>query len=177
MDLKSHIIDTIKEWQLKIGEMDQSIRLYYPKESLCNYLGEDKAMDIIKLSPLVEDYLSSYATYLGKINVSNDGDRFCLEIPVEGCKYVEENIDVPEFLNDFLTVLKNQNMGSIRELFRVYANKHKTSFMEAKEDDGLGTVFYFVDEKVDPYVYCVEQDVFGITYHRFARIDYEELAL
>ncbi len=175
MDLKSHIIDTIKEWQLKIGEMEQSIRLYYPKESLCNYLSEDKDIAIIKLSALVKDYLNFNAPYLGKINVSNDGNRFCLEISVEGCKYVEENIYTPEFLNDFLSVLKNQSMDDIRELFRVYADKHNTSFMEAKEDDGLGTVFYFVDEKVDPYVYCIEQDVFGITYHRFARIDYEEL--
>ena len=38
MTLKKHIIDTIKEWQLKIGNIDTDIRLYYPKSSLCDYM-------------------------------------------------------------------------------------------------------------------------------------------
>ena len=30
--------------------------------------------------------------------------------------------------------------------------------------------------EIEPYVYCVESDEFGLTYHRFTREDYEELS-
>ena len=33
----------------------------------------------------------------------------------------------------------------------------------------------FDREEVDPYVYCFDADDFGVTYHRFARVDYEKL--
>ena len=38
MTLEKHVIDTMKEWQIKIGSFDSNIRLYYPKKSLCRYL-------------------------------------------------------------------------------------------------------------------------------------------
>ena len=42
-------------------------------------------------------------------------------------------------------------------------------------EDGLGKVFYFMDDTIDPYVYCLEFDAFGATYHRFSKEDYEAL--
>ena len=54
-----------------------------------------------------------------------------------------------------------------------------------RESEGLGMVFYFcpVQEEVqtpersviDTYVYCVEEDDFGITYHRFSWSDFQKL--
>ncbi len=46
---------------------------------------------------------------------------------------------------------------------------------EDHESEGLGLVFYYTSEETDPYVYCMEQDDFGITYHRFSRPDYNKL--
>lgn len=55
---------------------------------------------------------------------------------------------------------------------------------EDRESEGLGMVFYFcpVQEEVqtpersviDTYVYCVEEDDFGITYHRFSWSDFQK---
>ena len=46
----------------------------------------------------------------------------------------------------------------------------------------MGRVFYFKgsdntpeSSKIDRYVYCVELDDFGMTYHRFTWHDYEKL--
>ena len=33
----------------------------------------------------------------------------------------------------------------------------------------------FVNDTIDKYVYCVEWDEFGTTYHRFTKKDYENL--
>ncbi len=41
--------------------------------------------------------------------------------------------------------------------------------------DGLGSVFYFEKDSTERYVYCVEDDDFGLTYHRFTRKEYEDL--
>ena len=42
-NLKRHIYDTVKEWQMKIGSLDESIGLYYPAESLKSLLGLPRA--------------------------------------------------------------------------------------------------------------------------------------
>ena len=36
--LKKHIIDTVKEWQMKIGYRPESMKLYYPAVSLAELL-------------------------------------------------------------------------------------------------------------------------------------------
>ena len=33
--------------------------------------------------------------------------------------------------------------------------------------EGMGCVFCFENDDFEPYVYCVESDEFGLTYHRF----------
>ena len=40
----------------------------------------------------------------------------------------------------------------------------------------MGCVFCFENDDFEPYVYCVESDEFGLTYHRFTREEYEELS-
>ena len=42
-NLKRHIYDTVKEWQMKIGSLDESIGLYYPAESLKSLLGLEQS--------------------------------------------------------------------------------------------------------------------------------------
>lgn len=43
------------------------------------------------------------------------------------------------------------------------------------EEHEMGHVFSFSDPSVDEYCYCVEENEFGLTYHRFSREDYEAL--
>ena len=40
MRLEEHIADTLKEWELKLGKIDGGIRLYYPCDSIREYLGQ-----------------------------------------------------------------------------------------------------------------------------------------
>lgn len=176
MTLKKHIIDTIKEWQLKIGNIDTDIRLYYPKSSLCDYMEVPESVSDDDLLEMLSDYMKNKAEELGNVNITYNKDRYCIEVLDKGCKYVEDNIDTPEFLTAFLAALKTQKFEEILEVFKRYARENNTELVFEKETDGLGTVLYLKDENVEPYVYCVEQDDFGITYHRFAKDDYLQLA-
>lgn len=175
MTLEKHIIDTMKEWQMKIGSLDSGMRLYYPKGSLCDYLHLEKGIKNEALKEHIEKYLSGNAAHLGAVAVSYEGDRFCLFVGKEGCAHVEQAVPEPEFLTKFLAALKLQDMDAIRGVFREYAQQHGTTVHCEKEEDGIGTALYFENEDVEPYVYCVEENEFGITYHRFAKSDFGSL--
>lgn len=173
MTLEKHIIDTMKEWQIKIGTLGSRIRLYYPKSSLCEYLKQNAEIDDETLCRHTQEYLGEHAAYLGDVSVCAENDRFCILVGREGCDYVEKNIAVPEFLSEFLAVLKEQDMENIRKFFAEYAKDHGTTVKEEPGEDGI--IFYMEDEGVEPYVYCVDRNEFGITYHRFTRSDYKGL--
>lgn len=156
-NLKRHIYDTVKEWQMKIGSLDESIGLYYPAESLNR-----------------EVY-----PQLGETAFSCQGERYCIEIPEKGCVYIAEEIPEPEFLKNFLSAISDgeHSLERVRRCFSDFADKYGESYREEdREAEGMGCVFCFENDDFEPYVYCVESDEFGLTYHRFTREDYEELS-
>ena len=175
MTLERHVIDTMKEWQLKMGSFDSNIRLYYPKESICCYLNKDMDIDNELLCREIELYFAQHTEYLGRVKVSVEHDRFCVLVEKDGCSYVEKNISMPEFLSGLLDVLKEQNMDSMSAYFEEYAASYNTMLCKETDEDDGGSIFYFADENVEPYVYCIDQNEFGITYHRFTREEYAEL--
>ena len=80
-----------------------------------------------------------------------------------------------ELLENILAALKLQDLDAIRNVFKEFANKNGGYVIEDKSEGHSGAVLYFNNEDIDPYVYCFEQDDFGVTYHRFARSDYDKL--
>lgn len=195
MDLEKHIIDTVKEWQLKIGYREGNMKLYYPGESLAALLGipnvtaektvEGESMED-SLKEALRQFCEKAELKLGRIKISGGFERFCLDIPAKGCAYVAGQVSEPEFLKRFLQVItaSGSNMERVRECFAEYASQHGTVSVEeeAEEVSGkehshshAGRAFYFMDESVEPYVYWVEENEFGLTYHRFTKEDYTRL--
>lgn len=171
--LEKHIVDTVKEWQMKIGYQEGGMKLYYPATSLQEAMEEGET-----LQEALQAFASEVQPRLGKIEISHSGDRYCLVIPEQGCRYIAEKISEPEFLGRLLRVITagNGTMEQIRRCFREFAAEKGTVSIEKNETEHeLGRVFYFEDEKADEYVYCVEENEFGLTYHRFSRADYEIL--
>lgn len=175
MTLEKHILDTMKEWQLKMGNFDTDIRLYYPETSLRRYMEVERDMDSDILIGKIEAYIVEKMSYLGKVCISAQSDRYCVHISKEGCKYVENNVPMPEFLAGLLEELKVQKLDSMVAYFEKYAAVHNTKLCKEKDEGDGGTILYFADENVEPYVYCIDQNEFGITYHRFTKEEYEEL--
>ena len=168
--LEKHIVDTIKEWQMKIGFQEGGMELYYPKKSLM------EALDVQEdLHEALHEFKRAVKPRLGKIEISHKGGRYCLQVSEKGCRYIAEVIPKPEFLGRFLEVItkKGNTMNEVRECFLAYAKEKGTAVAEKNEAvHELGRVFYFENAKVDEYVYCVEENEFGLTYHRFSREDY-----
>ena len=176
--LERHIIDTIKEWQMKIGYKEENMRLYYPDVSLIGMLELPDGTTEKELKKNLAVFAEIVSERLGQIEISNVGDRYCLNVPPEGCKYISEKIPDSELLKNLLVVLdrRENDMDQVRRVFEDYATEHQGICVEEDhENEGLGLVFYYTSEETDPYVYCMEQDDFGITYHRFSRSDYNKL--
>lgn len=72
--LKKSMIDAIEEGQLKLGYRDETIRLYYPLESLCALTG--KKLDAAQMMRELEAFFTEDEAELGKIEISRRGDRF-----------------------------------------------------------------------------------------------------
>ncbi|MDE5781717.1 MAG: DUF3877 family protein [Lachnospiraceae bacterium] len=175
MTLEKHIMDTMKEWQIKLGSIGSDMKLYYPKTSLYEYLKISNDISCTELKEYIKKHLSVHAECLGEITVSHDDDRFCICIGKEGCRYVEQNIPEPDFLKKFLEALKSQNMDIIFRIFKEYAMENSTELCVEHEAGGATEVLYLKDETVEPYVYYIEQNEFGITYHRFTSNEYKNL--
>ena len=176
--LERHIIDTIKEWQMKIGYKEENMRLYYPDVSLIGMLELPEGTTEKELKKNLAVFAEIVSERLGQIEISNVGDRYCLNVPAEGCRYISENVPDSELLKNLLVVLnrRENDMDQVRRVFKDYATEHQGICVEEDhESEGLGLVFYYTSEEADPYVYCMEQDDFGITYHRFSRSDYNKL--
>lgn len=176
--LKKHIFDTVKEWQMKIGYQKGNMCLYYPSASLITLLGLNGNTTETELTDALNAFGKAVRDQLGPISVTHEGDRYCVSIPEEGCDYIAKNIPDPEFLKSFLRVIttKGCSMDMVRGCFSNYAGQHGVGYVEADHSmEGLGHDFYFDKEGIDDYIYCVEADDFGLTYHRFTREDYEML--
>ena len=175
MTLEKHVIDTVKEWQTKIGTDDAGVRLYYPKVSMCGYLKLPVEEDSEKICQEAEAYFKKNVPQLRIVEVTEKANRFCVFVSPEGCDYINREIPVSEFLEGFLKVLKTQDMQQVYGYFETFAGAHGTTVCEEADEEDLGTVLSFSDKNVEPYLYCVTDDQFGITYHRFTKDDFDTI--
>lgn len=177
MKLEKHIIDTIKEWHLKIGYQKENIRLYFPLESVKSFLNIDaeEKSSAESLCDIVQSYLLEKMSMMGSVKVSQQENRFCIEISKELNEYIAKHIEPSEFLQKFLKVLSSGHIEEVRKLFQDYAEQKQGHYVEEPHEGEGGIAFSFQEERIDPYVYCVEQDDFGLTYHRFVKKEYEKL--
>ena len=66
--LEQNLIDLIKEEQMKLGYQKETIRLYYPADSLLRLLG--KELSIEKLQQELE-WFGGHIEHLGNVTVSH----------------------------------------------------------------------------------------------------------
>ncbi len=177
-ELAQHMVDTVKEWQCKIGVRKEKMDLFYPLQSLKQLLQLNPADSTEQLEKTLTEFQKEYEDLFGRLHFWKEKERYGIEIPEEGVIHIAETIPDPEFLEKFLKVIQNpaSKMEDITNCFRQFANdKGDILHQENMVHDGLGSVFYFEKDSTERYVYCVEDDDFGLTYHRFTRKEYEEL--
>ena len=174
-NLLNNIIDQIKEAQIKLGYAKETVRLYYPMESMQEILGTayESVPELLK-SLQHEEAFSSGA--LGTITFSNHKKRIEVCIPPEGSEYVHTEIPEPAFLVDLIHLFQTNHHCHLEDIHAIF-RKFSASYIFEKMPEGsdFDFVFAFVDKAIDGYYYCIKEEMAHTIYHRFSPEDYKLL--
>jgi len=170
MDLKRNILDSVKECEIKLGYRQEAVSLYYPK----NVLKELLSATDDDLQECINGFCQSVARELGEVCImeTQEAGRYQVVIPEKGVAYVHENVEAGAFMKAFVENIYKPGMGrdGMIALFRQFSDKVVVEQAGEKE-----WAVYFESPEIDAYVYYMEEDEFGLQYHRFTRESYREL--
>lgn len=169
-ELEKNIIEVIKEEQIKIGYRSETIRLYYPIESICNLLGV--SYTVTELCKVLDQFCDFVKERLGIVEYSNIETRFCFVIPPKGVDYVHESTEENYFLIDFIEKISGHDC-SLDDLLKIFYKHSDHVICEKMNNDEFDYLIYFKDEKPDAYRYCIKFENCHTIYHRFTKADYE----
>lgn len=167
--LENNIIDILTEEQIKLGYRSETIRLYYPMESLTSLLGIDMPLD--ELCNALEHFSFYVKDRLGKVEYSHNDKRFCIMIPEKGVAYVHEKAEDKPFLKEFIKKISEHDCGieSILQVFHKYSDR---VHFEKTSNGEFDYLIYFEDGNPDSYRYCIKFEECHAIYHRFTVSDY-----
>lgn len=170
MDLWKNILDSVKECEIKLGYRKEAVTLYYPESVLKELLS---ATDD-SLREKVAQFCQSVVEKLGKVCImeTQEAGRYQVVIPEKGVAYIHENVEAGAFLKVFVENIYRPGMrkDDIVALFQQFSDKVVVEQAGEKE-----WAVYFETPEIDAYVYYLEEDEFGLQYHRFTRKSYKEL--
>lgn len=169
--LETHIVDMIKEEQIKLGYRQETIRLYYPLQSLNRLLAQK--LDIEQMQASLHEFIRYAKDHLGEMQISSHGERFCFAIPPEGVDYVHDNTDENEFLCDFIKVIATHGC-TIEDVLAQFHRHSDHVKMERIKNGEFDYLIYFEDGIPDDYRYCIADEGCHLIYHRFMPEDFED---
>lgn len=177
--LEKNLTDMIFEQQAKLGFLPETVRLYYPLDSLNRILGTELT------AAQMQDALLSFAAQpqlcerFGQISVTHSKDRFCFTLPPEMSEAIHRMTLTPGrddflFIREFVQLLSVHGctISQVQDLFRKYSDHVHAQKVEGEDFDYL---FYFEDGIPDTYRYCITCEGPHLVYHRYTPGDYEAL--
>ena len=199
--LIKNMTDQIKEAQIKLGFVRESIRLYFPWESFMVLLGETlweenssginsedkiqqengnhkKTENKARKSRILNELNSSSefaVSGLGQVSFRESRGRVEVTIPPEGAEYVHREIPDPPFLKEMIRLFGTHHDISIHDICDCFARFSPDYVCLEMQDNDFDYVLYFQDEEIDPYYYCIKMEMGHTIYHRFMKEDYEKL--
>lgn len=170
MTLEKNLIDNITECIVKLGSIDVSMTFYYPLSSLLELLDTDED----SLSDAIENFTLRVKDTLGDVVISKvkgEKGRYGITVPVNGIKWVDENYKASDFVKSFISSIKelDASLEKMIDLFTSYDSKVIT-----RRENDSEIAIWFEDDSIDPYVYFLEENDFGLEYHRYTKKAYEE---
>lgn len=173
--LMRNIIDQIKEAQIKLGYVKESVRLYYPVTSLYALLGNEETNGE-KLVKMLNKEFEFYRNDFGEIEFFLHGKRMEVVISAQGAEYVHTQRDNSPFLIEIIELFRDNPHCSLTEIcsvFERYSGDYKCEEMPPGVD--FDYVLYFTDNDLDEYYYCIKEEMGHTIYHRFTREDFDQL--
>ncbi|MBQ4536153.1 MAG: DUF3877 family protein [Lachnospiraceae bacterium] len=191
--LQNNMIDQIKEAQMKLGYVKETVRLYYPLSSLCNLLemevptapeeiSGEKALPVAQMdfTDNLKHHLQQYFgddDVLGNVSFVFRAENVEVGIPPKGVEYVHHFVEEPAFLKALIQLFENRHhctIEDVKELFRSFSADYVCEGLtgEMATARGFDYVLYFRDSTIDAYYYCLKEEMGHLHYHRFTKADY-----
>lgn len=168
--LENNIIDVIKEEQIKLGYASETLRLYYPMESIINLLGIDYSF--IELPSILDQFTGYVKGRLGNVKFSNIDKRFCFVIPPEGVTYVHEEVEDRYFLKELIDKVRDHN-SSLKEILAIFYRYSDEVVCKEMDHGEFDYLVYFKDGHPDSFMYCLKVEEHHVSYHRYTKEDYK----
>lgn len=164
--LKNTLYEMIKEQQIKLGFAEETVRLYFPKESLYNMLElskEDKEETLKTALHLLKEKVKGE---LGEIRITRKEDRFCIAVSSKGSRFVHEQVEESPFLVELIHLFRRHEI-TIDDVKQVFDDTKREYICEKQMDGEFDYLIHFKETKEDPYYYCVTFNNGHASYHRF----------
>lgn len=173
--LIKNISDQIIEAQIKLGFASETMRFYYPLDSI-NYILNTDYSNGDELVKYLNNKIEIYNSYLGNLGISNINNRIEISVGSNGVEYVYKNLKPSQFLVDIINLFMNNHHCEIKDIKSIFEKYSKNYVCERmKEDADFDYVFYFENPDIDEYYYCVKMEMGHSIYHRFTKEDYERI--
>lgn len=165
--VKKNITDQIMEAQLKLGFVKETVRFYYPLESLNALLGTSYEQP----QTLCED--------LGRICSSFDfcvhQGRIEVSVPADYVEYVHREVPASPFLKTLIELFQNNHLLELSQIKAVFGKFGSYVCQNMPEGADFDYVIYFDDQTMDEYYYCIKMEMGHTIYHRFTKSDYQKM--
>ncbi len=170
--LEQNIVDMVKEEQAKLGYCSETVRFYYPLQSLNQLLQTE--LDTEAMMEMLVHFFALRSDKYGAVEVSEKNQRFCVKMPPKAADYIHETTSDTEFIVELVNVFRDHNstLDDVVELFKSYSNNVA---IEKKSNEEFDYLIYFADGKPDDYRYLISCHHGHMTYHRFMIEDYDEM--
>ena len=165
------INDMIKEQQMKLGYVRETVRLYIPGESLAHILFGDGYDYNCDFSNQVNEQVG-----LNGINITKIDTRYIINVYPEYNEFVHNNIPDNLFLADLIELFRHHNI-SIEDVKNVFSRYTNNYIYEESKTDEFDYLLYFNDKHIDDYYYLVKFDEGHASYHRFNEYDVKQIHL
>ncbi|MBO7409604.1 MAG: DUF3877 family protein [Candidatus Methanomethylophilaceae archaeon] len=153
-ELYQRVVDTVQEMHLKIGDSEGSISLYYP------YDGE--------ISEISEDFSACCRGLPAPITLERIPERIRVIVPEADCRHFS-SLPVRETLKDIVELMNSR--CSMDEFRNALMRKHPYASFRESDTFEFDWILTF-PEDIDADVYCVNDEMGTVTYHRFSREDF-----
>lgn len=162
--LEKNIVEQIKEAQLKLGFIKETMRLYYPLESLNTMLDTSISQAEEMCQMLTESCPRfTFGTHQGRIEVS---------VPPDYVEYVHREVETPKFLSAMIKLFQNDHHLKLSQIEELFSRSGRYVCEKMPEGTDFDYVLYFEDAAVDEYYYCIKMEMGHTIYHRFLKTDY-----
>ncbi|MDD7267110.1 MAG: DUF3877 family protein [Lachnospiraceae bacterium] len=172
--LAENLMEVVWEQQLKLGYLEESVRLYYPLSTLNHLLQSEYSTEQMQAALEACDALPE--PIRSGLRVSHQNDRFCLHLQTATVSWIHSQLQPESFWPQLIKLMKSHQttFEQVKTLFSKYSS---SMICQAAAHDEFDWLLYFADGQPDGYYYCFKQEGHHLTYHRFLKEDYEELEL